>query len=89
MAIEQAFGLLKSIWRILLKRQDTEFHYLHCYITACFILHNICINNGDDHLHIWNDNVNFNFFNDVDGEPDNIVNDNILGEKLHGISCYT
>ena len=79
MAIEQAFGLLKSIWRILLKRQDTEFHYLHCYITACFILHNICINNGDDHLHIWNDN----------GEPDNIVNDNILGEKLHGISCYT
>ena len=27
--IEQTFGLLKSRWRILLKRQATEFHNLH------------------------------------------------------------
>ena len=48
--IEQTFGLLKSRWRILLKRQDTEFHNLHYCITACFILHNICIDQGDNHL---------------------------------------
>ena len=77
MTIEQAFGLLKSRWRILLKRQDTEFHNLHCCITACFILHNIYKNNGYDHLPIWNDNVTFNLFNDVDCVPDNIVNDDM------------
>ena len=46
----------------------------NCCITACFILHNICINNGD--LSIWNEDVNFNLFNNVDVEPDKIVNDN-------------
>ena len=76
MAIEQAFGLLKARWRILMKRQDAEFHHLYCCITACFILHNICINNGNDHLPIWNEDVNFNLFNDVDCEPDIIMNDN-------------
>ena len=48
MAIEHDCVLLKSRWRILLKRPDTEFHHLYCYIIACFILYNICINNGDD-----------------------------------------
>ena len=51
----------------------SSFSLLYSY-TACFILHNICINNGD--LSIWNEDVNFNLFNNVDGEPDKIVNDN-------------
>ena len=59
MAIELAFELLKARCKIL-RRQDTEFHHLHCCITASFILHNICRNNGD-YLPIWNEDVNFNF----------------------------
>ena len=50
MIIEQAFGLLKARWRILLKRQDTQFENMHYVISACFILHNICLNNKDDFL---------------------------------------
>ena len=40
--IEQSFSRLKSRWRILLKRQDTEQHNMNFVITSCFILHNVC-----------------------------------------------
>ena len=50
MIIEQSFGLLKARWRILLKRQDTQFENMHYVISVCFILHNICLNNNDDFL---------------------------------------
>ena len=63
MVIEQALGLLKSKWRILLRRQDTNFENFHYVISACFILHNICINDDDiyledqvEHIDIANDN---------------------------------
>ena len=72
MDIEQTFGL-KSRWRILLKMQDTEFHILHYCITACFILHNICIIQGDNHLPLWDDNIN-NVYNEIEGLQVNIFN---------------
>ena len=38
LSIDQALGLLKCRWRILMKRQDTEFHHLHCCITVLFYI---------------------------------------------------
>ena len=51
MAIEQAFGLLKCRFRILLKRQDTKMDNLPYIIYACFILHNLCIDTDD--TNVW------------------------------------
>jgi len=40
--IENAFGRLKGRWRCLLKRNDTNLHYLPNVIAACATLHNMC-----------------------------------------------
>ena len=82
MSIEQAFGLLKSRWRILMKRQDTEFHHLHCLITACFILHNICINNNDNNLPTWNNDF---IMNEIGIEPEIIDHNNDMRSYITSI----
>ena len=66
--------MIKSIWRILLKRQDTEFYNWHYCITDCFILHNICIDQGDTHLPLWDDNIDNNVYNEIEGLQVNIFN---------------
>lgn len=47
--------------RILLKRQDTEYHNICHTIAACFILHNICINHNDTSLITWRENIENNY----------------------------
>ena len=74
MAIEQTFRLLKSRWRILLKRQDTAFHNLHYCKTACFVLPNICIYQDDNHLPLWDDIIDNNVYNEIGGLQVNIFN---------------
>ncbi|CAG8596177.1 2468_t:CDS:2 [Scutellospora calospora] len=48
MIVENAFGILKARWRILLhKIYCTELERIVRIIHACCILHNFCIDNGD------------------------------------------
>ena len=55
MTIEGSFGILKSRWRILLKRQDNSIENINYVILSCFILHNICMFQNDDVFNEWND----------------------------------
>ena len=48
MCIERAFGMLKGRWRILLKRLDVQLRNVPDLVSACLILHNMCIISGDD-----------------------------------------
>ena len=51
--VECAFRILKSRWRVLLKRFDSGLQFaLKCAI-ACAVLHNICIRYGDE----WEDDA--------------------------------
>ncbi|MBC8083259.1 MAG: aldehyde dehydrogenase family protein [Hymenobacter sp.] len=47
MCIERAFGMLKGRWRILLKRVDMQLKNVPEMVSACLVLHNICIIFGD------------------------------------------
>ena len=48
MCVEQAFGMLKDRWRILLKRIDVHLKNVPELVSTCLILHNMCIIFGDD-----------------------------------------
>ena len=52
--IECAFGCLKSRWRILQKRLDSDIAFSVKTAIACAVLHNFCIKMGDD----WDDDGN-------------------------------
>ena len=40
MVVECAFGRLKGRWRSLLKRNDSDVHFLPTYVAACYVLIN-------------------------------------------------
>ena len=46
--IECAFGCLKSHWRILQKRLDSDIKFSVPIAVTCDVLHNFCIKMGDD-----------------------------------------
>ena len=52
--IECAIGCLKSRWRILQKRLDSDIKFSVPIAVACAVLHNFCIKMGDD----WDDDGN-------------------------------
>ena len=43
MCVEQAFGMLKDRWRILLKRIDVHLKNVPDLVVTCLVLHNMCI----------------------------------------------
>ena len=66
-AIECAFGHLKSRWRILQKRLDSRITFSVKNSIACAVLHNFCIKVGEE----WEDD----FYDDDDDRGNEQNND--------------
>lgn len=47
MVTEGAFGQLKSRWRVLLRKCDSNHEAVRNSTLACMVLHNVCIERGD------------------------------------------
>ena len=54
--VECAFGLLKSRWRVLQKRFDSSVEFAVKNAIACAVLHNLCIQWGDEWVEEDNEN---------------------------------
>ncbi|XP_068748036.1 uncharacterized protein [Montipora capricornis] len=68
--VECAFGVLKSRWRILLKRFDSGIPFAVRNAVACAVLHNISIRSGDE----WEDEEGEDDC-DPGGPPPNVIRD--------------
>lgn len=53
MPVERAFGMLKSRFRILLKRCDMLLTNVPRMVATCLVLHNMCIIHGDKFDDAW------------------------------------
>ena len=78
-SVECAFGILKSRWRILGKRFDSNINFAVKTAIACAVLHNFCIRNGDH----WDDGDEND---DDDGKNDdtNVMRD---GDNIREVLC--
>ena len=47
MVIEGAYGQLKGIWHILMRKSESSPEEVKVYSLACMVLHNVCLENGD------------------------------------------
>ena len=65
-SVECAFGILKSRWHILTKQIESGVSSVSDTVVACAVLHNFCINAGDEWE--WDDG-------DDDGGNDNVLRD--------------
>lgn len=75
--IECAFGCLKSRWRILQKRLDSDIKFSVPIAIACAVLHNFCIKMGDN----WDDEGNLDH-DGGDNDSEDVVRD---GEDIRDI----
>lgn len=75
--VERAFGILKSRWRVLSKRLDSNLKFTIKTTIACIVLHNICLELNDD----WDDD------GDNRDPPDNQNNAGILqdGDQIRDL----
>lgn len=51
--VENTFGILKSRWRVLLKRSDFHFSFTPTVIATCCALHNFCQTEKDTANSRW------------------------------------
>ncbi|KAK7160657.1 hypothetical protein R3I93_008347 [Phoxinus phoxinus] len=51
--VENTFGILKSRWRVLLKRSDFHFTFTPTVIATCCALHNFCQTEKDNANSRW------------------------------------
>ena len=72
--VERAFGMLKSLWRTILKTIEEKTTTLKKTVIAARVLHNICIESGD--LHDADDSDSDDSSND-DSEGRNKTGNNI------------
>ena len=56
--VENSFGRLKARWRRLMKRNDMDIENVPCMVTACCILHNMCVIHGDTFNELWLESMN-------------------------------
>jgi len=62
---------LKSRWRILAKQFDSDTAFAVKCSVACAVLHNFCINNGDD----WDDDDDDSGHDDDSDSDDDTMDD--------------
>ena len=62
MVVKRNFGILKSRWRILLKRIDMPLHHVKDIVLACICILNFCIIHGDKFNKKWTTKVEFEVF---------------------------
>ena len=48
MVVESAYGMLKSRWRVLHRRCDSNNETMKVKTLACIVLHNLCIDHGEN-----------------------------------------
>ena len=70
--VEQGFGLLKSRWRILFKKNEQQLSNVARTVTAAVVMHNFCLQNGDQ----FEEEINI----DYDDNQENAVENNICDE---------
>lgn len=71
--MEQGFGLLKSRWRILFKKNEQDLSNVARTVTAALLMHNFCILNNDD------------FDDEINDENDNDVSDNQICNEARNV----
>jgi hypothetical protein len=55
MYIEQAFGILKGRWKIIMKQFDVLLRMVHDIVCTCIVLHNLYITIKDSFYKTWID----------------------------------
>ena len=55
--VENIFGRLKARWCRLVKRLDMDVEKIPVVVTACCILHNMCVIYGDTSKDTWLDDL--------------------------------
>lgn len=87
--IENAFGLLKTRFRQLIRLDFNTVQRASHFIISCCVLHNLCINNGDTLDYLEEENVENIVHIEDNFEEENIHrnNDRTAGEEKRNLLC--